>query len=155
MKLKLTVLLGVFILMACTESDDQVIESSITIASEFTVEQSANRFEDIVTKKGLTVFNRIDHSKNAAGVDLTLRPTQLIIFGNPKVGTPLMQCSQLAALDLPQKALFWEDEAGKVWLTYNNPAYLKARHNINGCDEVLTKVTNVLAGLSKAAATKE
>jgi len=130
------------------------MQTTITIASEYSVEQTANRFEDIVSKKGLTVFNRIDHSKNAASVDLELRPTQLIIFGNPKVGTPLMQCAQLVALDLPQKVLFWEDEAGKSWLTYNNPEYLKERHSIAGCDEVLGKITNVLAALTKAAGEK-
>ncbi len=154
MKTKFLALSAIVILVACTKPSDLTIESTITIASDFTVEQTANRFEDIVTKKGLTVFNRIDHAENAASVDLELRPTQLIIFGNPKVGTPLMQCAQLVALDLPQKALFWEDQAGKSWLSYNNPQHLKSRHNIQGCDQVIAKITTVLDNLSKAAATR-
>ena len=154
MKTKFLALSAIVILVACTKPSDLTIESTITIASDFTAEQTANRFEDIVAKKGLTVFNRIDHAENAASVDLELRPTQLIIFGNPKVGTPLMQCAQLVALDLPQKALFWEDQAGKSWLSYNNPQYIKSRHNIQGCDQVIAKITTVLDNLSKAAATR-
>jgi len=142
------------IVSACTKPES-VMQTTITIASEFSVNQTANRFEDILSKKGLTQFARVYHSESAKKVDLELRPTELVIFGNPKVGTPLMQCSQLVALDLPQKALFWEDEAGKVWVTYNNPEYLKTRHDIKGCDEVLGKISNVLAALTKAAATQD
>ncbi|MEH6454156.1 MAG: DUF302 domain-containing protein, partial [Psychromonas sp.] len=90
----------------------------------------------------------------AAKIDQQIRPTVVIIFGNPKVGTPLMQCAQQAAIDLPQKALFWEDENGKVWLSYNDPQYLENRHLIEGCDPVITKISNVLSMLSKAATTK-
>ncbi len=149
----------ILLLCACNSSKEtssvvNKIESTVTLASEFSVNETANHFENIISQKGLTQFARIDHAKNAAGVDLKLRATQLIVFGNPKVGTPLMQCSQLAALDLPQKALFWEDEAGKVWVTYNNPEYLKERHAIDGCEEVLGKIANVLKALTTAAATK-
>jgi uncharacterized protein (DUF302 family) len=97
------------------------------------------------------VFNRISHSEGAASVGKTLRPTELILFGNPKVGTPLMQCVQRVAIDLPQKALIWEDEEGAVWLSYNDPAYLAERHSIEGCEEVLKKVSGALATFAKVA----
>ncbi len=113
-----------------------------------------NRFEEIAQSKGLRLFARINHQENAGKVDLKLRPTQVIIFGNPKVGTPLMQCAQTMAIDLPQKVLVYEDTAGKVWLAYNNPEYLKERHSMEGCNEVIGKVSGVLNNLSKAAVAK-
>ena len=88
-------------------------------------------------EKGMTVFLRINHSEGARRVGMELRPTELVIFGNPKVGAPLMQCSQTVAIDLPQKALIWQDESGQVWLTYNDPPYLAKRHDIDGCKAVL------------------
>ncbi|ARC94784.1 hypothetical protein B6A42_25500 [Vibrio coralliilyticus] len=118
--------------------------------SPYSVKETADRFEAIAKKKGLNIFARVDHQANAEGVGLELRPTQLIIFGNPKVGTPLMQCAQSVAIDLPQKVLVTQDEEQKVWLSYNDPNYIKQRHDVKGCDEVITKVTNVLSGLSKA-----
>lgn len=129
-------------------------ESMISIESQGTVKETADRFETILENKGLTVFARIDHKKNASSVNLELAPTEVIIFGNPKVGTPLMQCSKTVAIDLPQKALFWEDTQGQVWLSYNNPEYLKERHNIQGCEQVINKISNVLSMLSKAATSK-
>ena len=126
-------------------------ESLIRMESKYTVQETADRFEAIAKERGLTVFARINHQKNAAGVDMVLRPTEVIIFGNPKVGTPLMQCAQEVAIDLPQKVLILEDENKQVWLSYNNPTYLKKRHNIEGCDEVLSKITGVLSKLSAAA----
>ena len=123
----------------------------ISVESEFSAQETADRFVNIIENKGLKMFARINHAAGAASVDINLRPTELIIFGNPKVGAPLMQCTQSVAIDLPQKALIWEDGEGKVWFSYNDPAYLKARHNIEGCDEVLAKVSQVLGGLSKAA----
>ncbi|MFT6925296.1 MAG: hypothetical protein ACJAZP_000876 [Psychromonas sp.] len=129
-------------------------ESMISVESHATVKQTADRFEKILEEKGLTVFARINHGENAASINLELAPTEVIIFGNPKVGTPLMQCSKTVAIDLPQKALFWEDNQGQVWLSYNNPEYLKERHNIQGCDPVINKISGVLSMLSKAATSK-
>ena len=129
-------------------------ENLISIKSPFTVKESAARFEKVLKSKGLTVFARINHSKNASSVELELMPTEVIIFGNPKVGTPLMQCSKMVAIDLPQKALFWTDEKGQSWLSYNNPEYLKDRHNIVGCDRVIEKISGVLDKLSKVATAK-
>lgn len=122
--------------------------------SHHSVKETADRFESIIKTKGLTLFARIDHQKNASGVDLALRPTEVIIFGNPKVGTLLMQCAQHVAIDLPQKVLVSKDENNKVWLSYNDPSYLKRRHKIKGCDEVITKISGVLSALSKAAVSK-
>lgn len=128
--------------------------SIISIESSYTVTETADRFEKILSKKGLTIFARINHGKNASNVNLELAPSEVVIFGNPKIGTPLMHCSKTVAIDLPQKALFWQDETGQVWLSYNNPEYLKERHSIKGCDKVIDKVTSVLGKLSKAATSK-
>lgn len=128
--------------------------SIISIESSYTVTETADRFEKILSKKGLTIFARINHGENASNVNLELAPSEVVIFGNPKIGTPLMHCSKTVAIDLPQKALFWQDETGQVWLSYNNPEYLKERHSIKGCDKVIDKVTSVLGKLSKAATSK-
>lgn len=130
-------------------------ESVITFKSHYSAKETADRFEAIIKNKNLTLFARIDHKKNAENVDLALKPTEVIIFGNPNVGTPLMQCSQQVAIDLPQKVLITQDADQNVWLSYNNPNYLKKRHNIKGCDEVLSKIARVLNNLSKAAITKK
>jgi len=124
----------------------------VTIKSQHSVEVTADRFENLVKDKGLKFFTRINHAQNAANNDLNLRPTEVILFGNPLAGTPLMNCAQTVAIDLPQKALFWQDENDDVWVSYNDPAYLKERHNIQGCDPVLEKITGLLANLANGAA---
>ncbi|MFT5717806.1 MAG: hypothetical protein ACI9T7_002004 [Oleiphilaceae bacterium] len=129
-------------------------DGMLSVESHYSVKETADKFESIIKKKGLTLFARIDHQKNAAGVNLELRPIELLIFGNPKVGTPLMQCSQKVAIDLPQKVLIWKDEKSKVWLSYNNPEYLRERHKIEGCDQVINKISNVLKVLTNAVASK-
>lgn len=102
--------------------------------------------------KGLTVFARIDHAAGARRAGMRLRPSQLLIFGNPKVGTPLMQAEPLAGLDLPLKVLAWEDHEGKVWLSYQAPADLAARHGITGRQAVIDKMAGALARFTAAAA---
>ncbi len=129
-------------------------EGLINIPSDFSVEETTNRLENILNEKGMTIFNQINHSDAAQKVGVELRKTQLIIFGNPKVGSPLMQCQQSVAIDLPQKAIIWEDDKSKVWISYNDPRYLGKRHNIIGCDEVMNKVEKALSGITKTAATK-
>jgi len=96
--------------------------------SKYSVPETLNRLEAVAKSKGVIVFARIDHSGEAEKAGLKMRPTQLLIFGNPKSGTPLMNAAPSVAIDLPLKALAWEDEKGKVWLSYNSPAYLKQRH---------------------------
>lgn len=123
----------------------------ITIKSSHDVKDTADRLEKNLEKKGMTVFARINHAEGAKKVGKKLRPTEVIIFGNPKIGTKLMQCSQSSAIDLPQKSLIWEDEGGQVWLAYNAPQYLAMRHNIKGCDEVIKKIANALGNFAKPA----
>lgn len=144
--------LAVAVLFASTNV--YAVESLITVESHYSAKETADRFESIIKDKGFTVFARIDHQKNAAGVNLTLRPTEVIIFGNPNIGTQLMQCNQLVAIDLPQKVLVSEDADNKVWLSYNNPQYIKQRHSITGCDEVIDKISGALNTLSIAATSK-
>lgn len=126
----------------------------VTMQSHHSVQETADKLAALIESKGMKVFARVDHQKNAQGVDLTLRPTQVIMFGNPKAGTPLMNCEQSVAIDLPQKILISEDADKKVWLSYNNPEYLKKRHNIKGCDTQLANIAKALDGVSKAAIAK-
>ncbi len=123
----------------------------ISVKSSHEVKATADRLEKILKQKGMTVFIRINHAAGAQKVGKKLRPTELVVFGNPKVGTPLMQCSQSTAIDLPQKALIWEDEKGQVWLSYNDPHYLVERHGITGCAEVIKKVEKALSNFANAA----
>jgi uncharacterized protein (DUF302 family) len=113
----------------------------ISKPSSSSVPQTLDRLESVVRAKGLTVFARIDHSGEAEKVGLKMRPTQLLIFGNPKTGTALMTSSPSIAIDLPLKALAWEDQNGKVWLSYNSPDYLKQRHGLK--DEFMPSIAGV------------
>ena len=121
------------------------------VESSHGVAATADKLEAVLKKKGMNVFARIDHAAGASKVGHELRPTQLLIFGNPKVGSPLMKCAQTVALDLPQKALVWQDAAGKVWLSYNDPMYLSQRHGVGECGGVLKKVSGALANFAAAA----
>jgi len=132
----------------------QAADGMVNVLSNFNVEETADRMESILKEKGMTIFNRIKHSKGAGKVNIELRDTELIIFGNPKVGSPLMKCQQNVGIDLPQKALIWKDDKGKAWISYNNPRYLEKRHTIIGCEEVILKIEKALAGIAKSAATK-
>jgi uncharacterized protein (DUF302 family) len=123
----------------------------ISVKSSHEVKATADRLENTLKQKGMTVLIRINHAAGAQKVGKKLRPTELVVFGNPKVGTPLMQCSQSTAIDLPQKALIWEDDQGQVWLSYNDPNYLVERHGITGCDEVIKKIEKALSNFAKAA----
>ncbi len=126
-------------------------EGVIRIKSKHSVAETVGKLETALKSKGMTIFKRVSHTEGAAKVGLELRPTELMIFGNPKVGTPLMQCEQLAALDLPQKALVYEDAEGQVWFAYNDPQYIAERHKVTACDDVIQKITNALANFSRAA----
>ena len=130
-------------------------EGMISVKSAHSVSATADRLENILGAKGMTVFARIDHAAGAKKAGKTLLPTELIVFGNPKVGTPLMLCSRSIAIDLPQKALIWEDAAGDTWISYNDPEFLRLRHGTEGCDEVFKKVSMALGNFSKKAAAAE
>lgn len=123
----------------------------VSVKSAYDVKETVDRLEAILVKKGMTVFARIDHAAGAEKAAMQLRPTELVIFGNPKVGTPLMICDQHAAIDLPQKALVHEDVQGQVWLSYNSPAYLAGRHQLKECAAVLEKVSGALKNFAAAA----
>jgi len=138
---------ALFLLASLAYADNGII----SVKSSHEVKATADRLENVLKQKGMTVFIRINHAEGAQKVGKKLRPTELVIFGNPKVGTPLMQCSQSTAIDLPQKALIWEDEKGQVWLSYNDPNYLVERHGITGCAEVIKKIENALSNFAKAA----
>jgi uncharacterized protein (DUF302 family) len=130
----------------------QAVDGMIDVASNHSVSQTANNLEKILKSKGMKIFGRVPHSKGAKGIGIELLPMELVIFGNPKVGSPLMKCASSVAIDLAQKALVWQDKSGSVWISYNDPQYLKKRHNIQGCDAVLTKVSGALAKFTAAAA---
>jgi uncharacterized protein (DUF302 family) len=128
------------------------VEGLVALESPLTVGQTMDRLEAVVKERGLTVFARIDHAAGAAKVGKTLRPTQLLIFGNPQGGTPFMECAQSVGIDLPLKALVWEDAEAQVWLAYNDPAFLAERHGADSCP-VVDKLSAALAGLAEAAVT--
>jgi len=140
-------ILAVFFIVSTAVAGDGLI----SVKSSHDVKVTADRLENILNQKGMTVFIRINHSAGAKKVGKQLRPTELVVFGNPKVGTPLMQCSQSVAIDLPQKALIWQDDRGQAWLTYNDPNYLAQRHGLSDCTEVIKKVEKALSNFAKAA----
>jgi uncharacterized protein (DUF302 family) len=102
----------------------------IDARSQHSVEQTVERLTALLHDTGATLFALVDHSGEAANVGMTMRPTELLIFGSPKAGTPLMLAAPSVAIDLPLKILVWEDAQGRVWLSYNSPAYLKDRHGV-------------------------
>ena len=107
----------------------------VTVASKFSVSETLDRLSAALISAGLQIFVRIDHAEGAESVGMQLRPTELLLFGNPRGGTPLMQDKQTAAIDLPVKALAWEDEQGKVWLTYNKAEWIAARHGLGAASQ--------------------
>ena len=131
-----------------TMTDDGLV----TLRSAHGVEDTIDRFESSAKSKGMTIFARIDHAAGAKDVGLELRPTVLLIFGSAKAGTPLMQSRQAMGIDLPLKALAWEDPAGDVWLTYNDPAWLAARHGLtNEGGDATNAMAAALAMLAEQA----
>jgi uncharacterized protein (DUF302 family) len=122
----------------------------VAIKSPHSAKDTMNRLEDAVKKRGLIVFARIDHAAGAAKVGKSLRPTEVLIFGNPQGGTPFMECAQSVGIDLPLKALVWEDASSQVWVGYNDPAYLAQRHGVAQCP-VVGSLRKALAGIAEAA----
>jgi len=111
-----------------------------------------DRLETEIRTKGLEVFARIDHAAGAAEVGLNLRPTELIIFGNARAGTPLMQSVQTVGIDLPLKVLVWEDAGSKTWLSYNEPSWLARRHGVPNAEQVVSKMGSALSAIARKAA---
>jgi uncharacterized protein (DUF302 family) len=120
--------------------------------SNFSPEETATRLVAAVTGHGMIVLSRIDHAAAAAEVGMRLRPTEVLFFGNPKAGTPLMQAHQAIGIDLPHKALVWQDESGKTWLTYNDPAWLATRHGVSPeARPILESMATALTAIAKQA----
>lgn len=148
MKTKVILLMAITLMASVTARADTGL---VNVPSQFSVQETADRFAAAAEQAGLKIFARIDHAAGAAKAGMELRPTQLIIFGSPKVGTALMTSDQRAGIDLPLKALAWQDAEGRVWLSYNSPDYLFDRFAIDDRAPVKQKVTGALAKLSKAA----
>jgi uncharacterized protein (DUF302 family) len=127
-------------------------EDLVTLPSAHDATETIDRLKRLLVEKGIQVFAHIDHAAAAKNVGMSLRPTQVLIFGNPIAGTPLMEDHQMIGLDLPLRALAWEDADGKTWLTYHRLEYIAQRHQIAGRDEAVKALGSGLAGLARAAA---
>ena len=125
-------------------------EGLVAKPSPYPVVETMNRLERVVRERGLIVVARVDHAAAAQKAGLTLRPTELLIFGNPKAGTPLMQSAQSVGIDLPLRVLGWEDDKGQIWLAYNDPGWLAARHGVSDRAEVVRAITRALDALTDA-----
>jgi len=120
----------------------------LQVASKYSVDATVQRLESVLAERGIRVFALIDHSGEAEKVGMKMRPTKLVIFGNPKGGTPVMVAAPSVAIDLPLKALVAEDAAGKVWVSYNSPEYLQQRHSVP--EELIKNIAVVGALVAKA-----
>jgi uncharacterized protein (DUF302 family) len=129
----------------------QAADGLIAVKSPHSTKETMNRFEATAQQKGLKVFARVDHAAAAASAGKTLRATEVLVFGSPQSGTPLMECAQSMGIDLPQKALVWEDAQGQVWLAVNDMAWLAARHKATSPCPAVETVAKALAALSAAA----
>jgi uncharacterized protein (DUF302 family) len=120
----------------------------LQVASKYGVDETVKRLENVLAERGVRVFALIDHSGEAEKAGMKMRPTKLVIFGNPKSGTPLMVAAPSLAIDLPLKALVAEDEGGKIWVSYNSPEYLQQRHGVP--EELIKNIAVVGALVAKA-----
>lgn len=147
------------LLAGCSDNTKQINDLKdddrpgiITVQSSNSIDETYQNLKTAIEDKdALSIIAELDHRKNAASVDMQLRPTRILMFGNPRLGTPLMQASQTTGLDLPQKMLVYEDADGEVFIAYNDPEYLADRHNIEGQDEGLKKITGALKNLAETA----
>jgi uncharacterized protein (DUF302 family) len=134
-----------------TLADDGLISKK----SPYSVAKTLDRLEAILKAKGFTIATRWDHKAGGDKAGIPIRDTELLIFGNPKVGTHFFTSNQTAGIDLPMKALAWKDANGQVWLTYNDPAYIANRHGIKDRPEIVKKMTGALDKLTSKAVAKE
>lgn len=123
----------------------------VTKPSPYSVGETLDRLESVLKSKGVTLVLRWDHAQKAQNANIELRPTELLLFGNPKLGSHLMTSQQATAIDLPMKAVAWEDSEGQVWLTYNDPEYLARRHGIDDRSEIINKMVGALNNFSSVA----
>ncbi len=141
----------VFLFSMCMAGTAIAQGGLVSVRSNHSVLVTANRLEKALKEREITVFARIDHAKGADRIGQPLAPTLLVIFGSPAMGTPLIQRSRTIGIDLPLKALIWEDRAGQVWFTYNTPDYLTHRHGITEMGPLVEKLEQALAGFAAAA----
>lgn len=149
MKKNLLLVLLLLVFAGCENKKGTFIE---TVKSPYTTEEGVKEFEKILEEKGLSVFQVIDHAQNAKHSEMELLPNTLIVFGNPKMGTVLMQCNPTMGVDLPLKMVFYTDYEGENWISYTNPEYYTLKHNIKdkNCLAVITKANKALQTLSEA-----
>jgi uncharacterized protein (DUF302 family) len=147
MKTLVIFLLGMCLTFSATAADNGMIMK----ASKYSVAETIDRFESEAKAKGFSIVARVDHAAAAEKAGLKMPASQLLIFGNPKGGTPLMLASPTAGIDLPLKALAWEDAEGKIWLGYNAADYLKSRHSISGKDEAINNINKALDAMAMKA----
>lgn len=147
----LCVVLAPALAPVAANADDGIVRK----ASAYDVKATIDRLESILKERGIGIVARLDHAANAARVGLAMRPTELLLFGNPKLGTPVMNAAQSAAIDLPMKAVAMQDADGKVWLIYNKPSFMQARHGIKGADKQIKMMTGALDKLTGLAIAKQ
>ena len=143
-----------FLVLALLAFPALAADGMIALRSPHAAKATMDRLEAALKDKGLTIFARIDHAAGAAKIGKQLRATELLIFGNPQGGTPFMECGQTVGIDLPLKALVWQDQAGQVWLGYNDPAYLAVRHGVAQCPAA-AGLKKALAGFAQQAVSKQ
>jgi uncharacterized protein (DUF302 family) len=139
------------VLFSSLLSTSAIAEPLVALESKFAVKETIDRLAATLERRGISVIARVDHAAGAKAAGMNLPPTEVLIFGNPKLGTPLMQSNPLIGIDLPMKILSWQDKTGKVWIGYVAPATLKSRYGIGDRDEVFQSMTKALEGLTKAA----
>jgi uncharacterized protein (DUF302 family) len=130
-------------------------EGLTTVPSNFGPEETMERLETGLRAQGMSIFARIDHAAGAREAGLELRPTEVIIFGNARGGTPLMQGNQTVGIDLPLKALVWQDAANQSWISYNEPSWIAQRHGLTNIDLVVSKMTALLRAVTTKAASNQ
>lgn len=136
--------------------DEQTVQRHIKIKSENNFDETYSALKKAIeSNENLKIVAELDHSENAKKADMELRPTKIIMFGNPKLGTPLMKTNQEIGIDLPQKMLVYEDEKADVYVVYNDPVSLAKSHNINEQEEILNKISGALKGLAETATKKK
>lgn len=128
------------------------VDGLVTLHSRFDPTETTNRLEAELEARELTIFARVDHAAGAVSVGMALRPTELIVFGNARGGTPLMEAAQTIGIDLPLKVLVWQDAAGDTWLSYNDPGWLAKRHGVGEPSAAIAAMTAVLNAIATAAA---
>lgn len=146
---KLILIISMFISLPLLSNAAE--QGMVSKKSQYSVKETLDRLENALRKKEITIVTRWSHDNGAKKVGIELRPTELLIFGNPKLGSHFFTSNQTAGIDLPLKALAWKDKNGQVWLTYNDPQYIADRHSIKDRADIVQKMTGALNNLTNAA----